>query len=155
MKRNWLLIVALLSASQVYAADVGVSVSIGQPGFYGQIDLGSYAPPPQVLYPQPVIIQQVPVQQRPAPIYLHVPPGHAKNWSRYCSRYQACGRPVFFVRDNWYREEYVPRYQEYRASHDHDDFRHDDRNDYKGPRGHGNKHDRGDGPGNGKGHDRH
>lgn len=31
------------------AADVGISVSIGQPGFYGRLDIGDY-PQPQVIY---------------------------------------------------------------------------------------------------------
>jgi hypothetical protein len=27
------------------------------------------------------------------------------------AEYNACGRPVYFVRDDWYQREYVPRYQ--------------------------------------------
>ena len=42
------------------AADVGVSVSVGQPGFYGRIDIGNVLQP-QLVYPSPVIIQQVPI----------------------------------------------------------------------------------------------
>jgi hypothetical protein len=34
-------------------------------------------------------------------VYLRVPPGHRRNWSRFCGRYDACGRPVLFVRDDW------------------------------------------------------
>lgn len=33
----------------VFAADVGVSISIGQPGFYGRLDIGDY-PQPQLIY---------------------------------------------------------------------------------------------------------
>lgn len=40
------------------------------------------------------------------PIYLHVPPGHAKNWRSYCGRYDACGQPVYFVR-SWYQRYYA------------------------------------------------
>ena len=105
------------------AADVGVSVSIGQPGFYGQIDIGDY-PPPQVIYRQPRVIERVPMD-RP-PIYLRVPPGHAKHWSKNCHKYNACGERVYFVQDNWYNREYVPRYQE-----QHRDRR-DDRRDERG-----------------------
>ncbi|MET1084703.1 MAG: BON domain-containing protein [Burkholderiales bacterium] len=36
----------------------------------------------RVIYPQPVVIRPVPVGVVVQPIYLHVPPGHAKNWSR-------------------------------------------------------------------------
>ena len=39
-------------------ADVGVSVSIGEPGFYGQLDLGNVARP-SVQYSRPVIIRRV------------------------------------------------------------------------------------------------
>ena len=45
----------------VFSADVGVSVTVGQPGFYGRIDLGNVPQPPQLIYPQPVLIQRVPV----------------------------------------------------------------------------------------------
>jgi len=91
------------------AADVGVSVSVGQPGFYGRIDIGNF-PQPQVIYPQPVVIQSVVVM--PQPIYLHVPPGHAKDWRKHCHKYSACNQPVYFVREDWYNNVYVPRYRE-------------------------------------------
>jgi hypothetical protein len=144
------LLVAMLAAvtTTALAADVGVSVSIGQPGFYGQIDIGNY-PPPMVIYPQPMIVERMAVD-RP-PIYLRVPPGHAKHWSRHCREYNACGERVLFVQDNWYHHEYVPRYQErnrqdYRRD-DHDDGdhgRHNDNRDNGEKRGHqgnDNKHD--------------
>lgn len=98
------------SAATAAATDVGVSISVGQPGFYGRIDIGN-APPPVLVYPQPVIIQPVPVAYRPAPIYLHVPPGHAKDWGKHCHKYDACGRPVYFVKDDWYNTVYVPYYE--------------------------------------------
>lgn len=121
---------------QVYAADVGVSVSIGQPGFYGRIDIGGY-PQPQVIYRQPRAVEVVPME-RP-PVYLRVPPGHVKHWRKHCREYDACGERVFFVKDDWYNREYVPRYQE--QHHDQrdgsrdgrrDDRRDDNRGDRKG-----------------------
>lgn len=123
------LFAAVLTAATApaLAADVGVSISIGQPGFYGQIDIGGY-PPPRILYPQPVIIERVPVR-RP-PIYLRVPPGHAKHWRKHCHAYNACGEQVYFVQDDWYQHEYVPHYRER----------------------HGGKHGKG---GNGHGNDKH
>lgn len=149
MKR--LLIAAPLLAatlcSQAYAADVGVSVSIGQPGFYGQIDIGDF-PRPALLYPQPVMIQPVPYG-RP-PVYLRVPPGHAKHWSKHCYQYGACGERVYFVRDDWYRREYVPRYRE---RHGDGDFRGGDRF-YEG-RDRGGDHDRDHDRGHGHGHGGH
>ena len=126
----------------VLAAEVGVSVSIGQPGFYGHVDIGGY-PPPQLIYRQPVLVERVPVA-RP-PIYLNVPPGQAKHWRRYCGAYGACGERVYFVRNSWYEREYVPRYQEYqqdRRDDRHDEYRSDHRRGQwdkpqNGGRGHG------------------
>jgi hypothetical protein len=110
MKR--FLIAAAVAAATIttpaLAADVGVSISIGQPGFYGRLDIGDF-PQPQVIYRQPIAIERVPMD-RP-PVYLRVPPGHAKNWSKHCREYNACGERVFFVQDKWYNREYVPRYQ--------------------------------------------
>lgn len=102
-------ITAATIASPVLAGDVGVSINIGQPGFYGQIDIGDY-PKPQVIYRRPVVVERV-HQERP-PIYLRVPPGHAKHWSKHCHEYDACGERVLFVQDRWYNREYAPRYQE-------------------------------------------
>ncbi|MHB9101497.1 MAG: hypothetical protein ACYC2E_08300 [Sulfuricella sp.] len=123
------------------AADVGVSVSIGQPGFYGQIDIGGY-PPPQVLYRQPMVIERVPMN-RP-PIYLRVPPGHAKHWSKNCRKYNACGERVYFVQDDWYNREYVPRYQEQHRDRRNDrrDERGDDHRGKNKNDRHGNDHGR-------------
>lgn len=112
------------------AADVGVSVSIGQPGFYGQIDIGDF-PQPRVLYSQPIIVERG-ISMNRQPVYLHVPPGHAKNWKKHCHEYRACGERVMFVNDSWYEHEYVPRYRE----------KHRDKgrgNDH-GNKGHGNQH---------------
>jgi hypothetical protein len=107
MKR--LLFAAVLTAAApALASDVGVSISIGQPGFYGQIDIGGY-PPPQLIYRQPQVVYQS-AMHRP-PVYLHVPPGHAKNWSKHCRAYNACDERVYFVQDSWYEREYVPLYQ--------------------------------------------
>jgi hypothetical protein len=93
------------AASSVHAAnvDVGVSVQISQPGIYGRIDIGRF-PQPQVVVAQPVVIQRpvVVVAAPPEPVYLWVPPGHRKHWGKHCGRYNACGVPVYFVRDDWY-----------------------------------------------------
>ena len=109
MKRALMLAALLAAAAPVAATDVGVSVSVGQPGFYGRIDIGTF-PQPALVYPQPVVIAPpavgVPV---PRPIYLHVPPGHAKNWGKHCHRYNACGRPVYFVKSAEYEPGYKPK----------------------------------------------
>lgn len=136
-----------------FAADVGVSVNIGHPGFYGRLDVGDY-PPPQLIYRQPRYIYRAAAQREP--IYLRVPPGHARNWRKHCSRYDACGERVYFVQDNWYQREYVPRYQE-RNRNRHDGGRDERRGDGRGydrDDRRGNDHDRGDGRGDGRGNGR-
>lgn len=113
-------IAAAMFTGSALAADVGLSVSIGQPGFYGRIDIGDF-PQPRVVYTQPVIIERGVALSRP-PVYLRVPPGHEKNWKKHCHEYHACGERVMFVRDDWYEREYVPRYQEKHREH-RDDHR--------------------------------
>lgn len=112
--KKFLLAAAIVAAAAslttpALAADVGVSIQIGEPGFYGRLDIGDY-PPPRLIYRRPIIIERVPMG-RP-PIYLRVPSGHAKHWSKHCREYGACGESVYFVQDSWYNREYVPRYQE-------------------------------------------
>lgn len=144
-------LLALAATAPVQAADVdvGVSINIGQPGFYGRIDIGN-VPPPVVMYPQPVIIQQAPVAVVRQPIYLRVPPGHARDWSRHCYRYAACNQPVYFVQDSWYQQVYVPEYRQRYAPPPPPSrkFKHDDRGEGRGnDRGHSGK-------GHGKGRDK-
>jgi hypothetical protein len=128
MKRLCLvLLAATLSAPALAGTDVGVSVGISQPGFYGRIDIGSVGAPPVLVYPQPVIIARPAAVVLQRPIYLRVPPGHEKHWHKHCAHYAACGQPVYFVQEGWY--------QTY----------------YSGPQGHG----KGKGKGKGKGHDKH
>jgi fatty-acyl-CoA synthase len=57
---------------------------------------------------QPVVVQGG-VAHGP-PVYLHVPPGHAKHWPKHCAKYGACAQPVYFVQDGWYNDVYVPTY---------------------------------------------
>jgi hypothetical protein len=67
------------------------------PGVYGRIEIGN-APPPPLIYAQPVIIQRPAVLVQQQPVYMRVPPGHEKKWSKHCGRYNACGHPVYFVK---------------------------------------------------------
>lgn len=136
-----------LTSISAYAADVGVSVSIGQPGFYGQIEIGNQYPKPAVVYNQPVIIQ--PVQVSRAPLYLHVPPGHAKNWRKHCRAYGACATPVYFVQDNWYNTVYVPEYRKHKHMHKQ---KHNDHGYHGKSHGH-DGHDKGHGHGKKQHHD--
>jgi hypothetical protein len=79
------------------------------------------------------------------PIYLRVPPGHARHWAKHCREYNACGERVFFVQDDWYNREYVPRYQEQhrdrREEHREDHHRGNHRSDRQGDyHDHGHDH---------------
>lgn len=105
---------ATVAAPVALAADVGISISVGEPGFYGSIDIGG-APPPVLVQPQPIIAEPAPAVVVGEPIYLHVPPEHISRWQWYCRQYNACGRPVYFVQDRWYNEVYVPHYREHHA----------------------------------------
>lgn len=95
---------ALCLSGAALATDVGVSISISQPGVYGRIDIGRY-PQPVLLAPQPILIQ--PQRVRVEPIYLWVPPGHQKNWAKHCGAYNACGHPVYFVEERWYQQHVI------------------------------------------------
>jgi hypothetical protein len=132
MNATRILAAASLALAGVTAyAGVNLNVIVDgaiSPGVYGRVEIGN-APPPPVYYPQPVIIARPPrtVVVEP-PIYLHVPPGHAKHWSRHCREYGACGRQVYFVRSAEYEPGYRPE-------------RHDDRDDRRDRgRGHGKGH---------------
>jgi hypothetical protein len=107
-----ILLAAALAAltAPAFADDVSISIGVSQPGFYGQINIGD-APRPPVIYAQPVVIQQAPEFAEAPPIYLHVPPGHEKHWSKHCGEYHACGRRVYFVQHDWYKNDYAPRHR--------------------------------------------
>ncbi len=121
-------------------------MSVGEPGFYGRVDIGGYQP--QVIYRQPMVIERE--ARYRTPVYLHVPTYQARHWGRYCSAYDACGEPVYFVQDDWYNQVYVPsyrerhpvRYNEYhegrgdRDSYYRDDRRYDRRDERRDERDH-------------------
>lgn len=145
MKKTFNMAIGAVMSLAAYTApalaqDVGVSISVGQPGFYGRIDIGD-APRPRIIYAEPRIVEYVRVEE--APIYLHVRPGHARNWKRHCHEYDACGQRVYFVNDNWYNTVYVDHYRE-RGGHGEREGHHD--------RGHEEGHGNGNGKGKGRGH---
>lgn len=121
LARALLPLLLLTLAGGARAQELGVSISVGQPGFYGRIELGPDAGlRPQLIYSQPVWSERARGHEQaehvygPAfaePLYLYVPPDHARHWRRYCAFYQACRRPVFFVQERWYRDVYVPHYR--------------------------------------------
>jgi len=109
VKKYLLTLLAALAAANAApawsAVDVGVGITINEPGVYGRIEFGSQPPPP-VLYPQPVIITRPAVVVQQPPMYLYVPPGHAKDWGKHCQRYNACSRQVYFVQESWVQQTY-------------------------------------------------
>ena len=127
---------------------VGVSVEVAQPGIYGRIDVGNMPPPPVIL-PRPVVITQPAVVVPVQPVYLYVPPGHQKKWSKHCHRYNACGQPVYFVKESWVHQRYE---HEHGRAHPH--AKHARKHGHPG-NGHGKGHgnDKGHGKGHGKGRD--
>ncbi len=108
--------VLLIAATGVVrAGDLNVHIMLSgevAPGVYGQVRIGG-EPPPPVVYAQPMLI--VPQAAPPPPVYLHVPPGHAKNWRKYCHEYNACNRPVYFIRS----AEYEPGFDRGRYDREH------------------------------------
>jgi hypothetical protein len=113
-------IVALVlcaAAAAGAAAQTSVSIGINQPGVYGRVRIGDI-PPPALWRSEPVIVAPPRVVVRQQPVYLYVPVAHQQNWRRYCSRYGACGQPVYFVRDEWVRERWAhehPRHGRHRG----------------------------------------
>lgn len=149
-----ILIGAALVAASASALAQNVSIAVGQPGFFGRIDIGDTRP--VLVSPQPVVI--APPRYSVAPVYLRVPPYQRARWGRYCGAYNACGMPVYFVTDDWYERVYVPRYREVhrygpppREWRDHDNGRghaygrrdHDDRDHDRGHDRDDRDHDRG------------
>ena len=98
--------VATVLGSAAYAG--GVTIQVGEPGYYGPIEL-SDAPKPVLINPQAVVIEKERVVQEPT--YVIVPAEQQRDWANYCARYEACGRPVYFVESRWYNDVYVPHYK--------------------------------------------
>jgi hypothetical protein len=130
----------VVAGSAMAQTSVGVSIGINQPGVYGRINIGD-VPPPALVLPQPVIIAPPRVAVERAPVYLYVPPAHQQNWRRYCGRYNACGQPVYFVRDTWVRERYEHEHPGWDRGRHRGWDKHDDRGHDKGhDKGHGHGH---------------
>jgi hypothetical protein len=149
----------LLAAVLLVGADVskagGLDIHVllsGEvaPGLYGQVNIGNERPPP-VVYVQPLLIEPQPAP--PPPIYLHVPPGHAKNWRKHCHEYNACNRPVYFVRSQEYDPEYQRHYQDHERERELERQRWQER-DRDHDRGHGRGHDGDERDHGHEGHDR-
>lgn len=107
--KKLLIFIAFLASPLLAAASI--SIYVGDPGYYGQILIDNRRPP--VVYANPIIVNHAPGIAY-QPLYLRVPPGHYQHWARYChtyASYNACHRPVYFVRDDWYRDDFAPHYR--------------------------------------------
>ncbi|MEA3158871.1 MAG: hypothetical protein QOD95_419 [Gammaproteobacteria bacterium] len=132
---------ASLAISGTAFAQVAASITLGEPGFYGRVDIGD-APTPRFINSSPVVGISVRGGELPPPIYLHVRPGYERDWRHHCREYDACGQPVYFVRHDWYANTYVPHYREHRDEHrdhrdehrDHRDERRDEHRDHRDER---------------------
>jgi hypothetical protein len=90
----------------------------------------------------------------PPPIYLHVPPGHARNWRKHCHEYNACNRPVYFVRSQEYDPEYQRHYQDHAREREIERQRWEER-ERDQERDHGRGHDGDEHEHGHEGHDKH
>lgn len=144
LARGLAMALAVAASAGGVAAQTYINATVGgqiAPGVYGRVDIGNSAP--ALLYPQPVVIAPPAVYVPRSLIYMYVPPGHAKNWSKHCARYSACGQPVYFVKE--------PPRRPGKFRDDRDRF---DGRSFDDGRGHWNGRDRDDdhrGRGNGKG----
>lgn len=145
-------VISMFFASMLaHAGEPSVSVTVSgeiTPGVYGEVQIGN-APPPLV-YVQPMIISPRPHHTEERPVYLHVPPGHAKHWARHCREYNACNRPVYFVRS----AEYEPGYRDHRdgmrGNGRREASRDEGRKGGRGDEGRGDEGDRDEGRGRGR-----
>ena len=139
-----------LAGTGAYASDVNFGVSVGgevAPGVYGQINVGNTRP--ALVYAQPMVIMQPARPMRP--VYMHVPPGHAKNWSKHCQRYNACSQPVYFVKSAEYGGDYRSSGRQEQHGGDRHDYHSEQSREHGHGKGNGNGHGKGNGHGNGKG----
>jgi hypothetical protein len=139
MKKLFALALIAASGAAAAATDVNVSISAGAPNFYGRIDIGNM-PQPQLVRAEPVIVvRPAPNVVVAEPLYLRVPPGHMKHWSKHCREYNACGQRVYFVHEDWYNNVYAPHQRE------HGEGRHEEHGEGHGrdkEHGHGHGHDK-------------
>lgn len=99
-----------------------VNVGIGAPGYYGILPIQGVMP--SVWNSSPVIAVGAAIPGV-GPIYLTVPLEHRRHWGRYCDRYDACARPVYFVKRPWYDKHYVKHHRPHFDRDDDDHHRHE------------------------------
>lgn len=86
-------------AAAAHAGGSWTNLTSGAPlrtGVYGRIQV--HGAPPPLISATPVIAQQALGPVHAQPWYFYLPAGQVRKWSVYCRRYNACERPVYFVR---------------------------------------------------------
>jgi hypothetical protein len=81
---------------------------VPDPAFFGRLDMAGM-PKPQLMSKRPVRAVGLAHDDGATPLVLHVPPGQERRWGAACQAYGACGVPVLFVTEAWYRQVYLPR----------------------------------------------
>ena len=133
---------SLLASLPSVADDLGINVVLeGEvaPGVYGRVELGKGSHP-AIYYPEPLVIVHEPKYSNYQPVYLHVPPGHAKHWRKHCHKYHACERPVYFIKSVEYAESYQREHSH--DHHQHSDKKHKDKQHNKEKSNHKDKNNK-------------
>jgi len=88
--RYFLLVVLIaITPTSAIANDYGVLINVGQPGFYGQINLGNNYPRSQLIYSESFSVREA----------------RANIWQQHCHRNQTCTQS-----ENFYNDVYVPNH---------------------------------------------
>lgn len=103
-----------LASNAQAGVHVDVNVGFGMPGYYGVVPIQGMQP--QLWNASPIIQVGALVAGMPA-IYLTVPDHERVHWGKYCGRYDACSRPVYFVKHGWYDKHYVKHHDKHWKKH--------------------------------------
>jgi len=119
--RRPLITAAILLVAACGLARAASWTVVAQPGDAGRVAIGGYVEAPRVYVPQPLVAftdrygRTVEEYVDPAfgteqmPVYLWVPEAQRLHWAESCRDYGACGVPVYFVEDRWYRDNVLRR----------------------------------------------
>jgi len=105
-------------STPVHAADAGVPVGSGQPGFYDLLDIGIF-PPPQVIYLRPKTVNREVSDHHHPPLNQHVPVEHARHLSKKCREYNASDEHRNDQRGNQSNAYQVDNHDQVRDHRDH------------------------------------
>ena len=77
-------------------------------GTFGRVDLSGLKKKPKVINKKPIVIDTPALRARQKasgpvkPSYIFAPRVYYTGWERFCSRYDACAEPVYFIDHDWY-----------------------------------------------------